>query len=65
MSLLHLTIDLVVGSFLLFIIAKIVGRKIIKQISPFTFISSIVLSEMLGNAMYDANLKTLVLRRTG
>ncbi|MEH7122447.1 hypothetical protein V7127_04275 [Bacillus sp. JJ1773] len=45
--------------------SKIVGRKIIKQISPFTFITSIILSEMLGNAMYEENLKTLLLRRTG
>lgn len=53
MNIVHLTIDLFVGFFLLFIIIKFVGRKIIKQISPFTFISSIVLSEMLGNAMYE------------
>lgn len=59
MSLLHLTVDLVVGFFFLFIIVKIVGRKIIKQISPFTFISSIVLSEMLGNAMYEEKVGVL------
>ncbi|WNS76336.1 DUF421 domain-containing protein [Bacillus sp. DTU_2020_1000418_1_SI_GHA_SEK_038] len=53
MSLLHLSIDLIVGFFFLFIIVKIVGRKIINQITPFTFIASIVLSEMLGNAMYE------------
>lgn len=53
MSIVHLTIDLFVGFFFLFIIIKFVGRKIINQISPFTFIASIVLSEMLGNAMYE------------
>ncbi|WP_147535762.1 DUF421 domain-containing protein [Bacillus marasmi] len=49
----YLTIELILGFFLLFIIIKIVGRKIINQISPFTFIASIVLSELLGNAIYD------------
>ena len=49
----YLTMELIVGFFLLFIIVKIVGRKIINQISPFTFIASIVLSELLGNALYD------------
>lgn len=53
LNLAHLTIDLIVGFLFLFFIVKIVGRKIIKQISPFTFIASIVLSEMLGNAMYE------------
>ncbi|MFE8697285.1 DUF421 domain-containing protein [Cytobacillus sp. FJAT-53684] len=53
MSIIHLTIDLLVGFFFLFFIIKFVGRKIINQISPFTFIASIVLSEMLGNAMYE------------
>lgn len=53
LSLYHLTIDLIFGFFYLFFIVKFVGRKIINQISPFTFIASIVLSEMLGNAMYE------------
>lgn len=49
----HLTFELIIGFFLLFIIVKIIGRKIINQITPFTFIASIVLSELLGNALYD------------
>ena len=48
----YLTVELIIGFFLLFIIVKIVGRKIINQISPFTFIASIVLGELLGNALY-------------
>ncbi|MGM0875903.1 MAG: DUF421 domain-containing protein [Bacillota bacterium] len=48
-----LTFELIVGFFLLFIVVKIVGRKIIDQITPFTFIASIVLGELLGNALYD------------
>lgn len=49
----HLTIELVVGFFLLFLIVKILGKKVINQISPFTFIAAIVLGELLGNALYD------------
>lgn len=53
MKIAYLTIDLVVGFFFLFIIVKFVGKKIINQISPFTFIAAIVLGELLGNALYD------------
>ncbi len=53
MKVMHLTIELIVGFFLLFFIIKFVGKKIINQITPFTFIASIVLGELLGNALYD------------
>jgi uncharacterized membrane protein YcaP (DUF421 family) len=53
MNILHLTFDLVVGFFFLFITVRFVGKKIINQISPFTFIAAIVLGELLGNAIYD------------
>jgi uncharacterized membrane protein YcaP (DUF421 family) len=53
MNMMHLTFDLVVGFFFLFIIVRFVGKKIINQISPFTFIAAIVLGELLGNAIYD------------
>lgn len=52
----YLTLELVVGFFLLFILIKILGKKIINQISPFTFIAAIVLGELLGNALYDHNI---------
>lgn len=53
MKILHLSIELIVGFVLLSIIVKFVGRKIINQITPFTFIASIVFGELLGNALYD------------
>lgn len=53
MKIIYLTIELVVGFFFLFIIVRFVGKKIINQISPFTFIASIVMGELLGNALYD------------
>ncbi|HHX7188913.1 MULTISPECIES: DUF421 domain-containing protein [Bacillus cereus group] len=56
MQFIYLTTELIIGFFLLFIIIKFVGRKIINQITPFTFISAIVLSELLGNAVYDKNI---------
>ncbi|GGB31413.1 DUF421 domain-containing protein [Lentibacillus populi] len=49
----YLTLELVVGFALLFILIKILGKKIINQITPFMFIGSIVLGELLGNALYD------------
>jgi len=49
----YLTVELIIGFFLLFLIVKIVGRKIINQFTPFTFIASVVLGELLGNALYD------------
>ncbi|MCC3355687.1 DUF421 domain-containing protein [Bacillus sp. REN16] len=55
----HLTFELILGFFLLFIIVKIVGRKMINQITPFTFIAGIVLGELLGNALYDRNINAL------
>ncbi|MHA6260886.1 DUF421 domain-containing protein [Sporosarcina sp. CAU 1771] len=53
MGVTNLTIELVVGFVFLFLIIKFVGKKVINQISPFTFIAAIVLGELLGNALYD------------
>jgi uncharacterized membrane protein YcaP (DUF421 family) len=53
MKVMYLTMEIFIGFFLLFIIIKFVGKKIINQITPFTFISAIVLGELLGNALYD------------
>ncbi|WP_174613069.1 DUF421 domain-containing protein [Virgibacillus ihumii] len=53
MSFVVLAMELITGFVLLFILVKIIGKKIIEQITPFTFIAAIVLSELLGNALYD------------
>ena len=53
MKIMDLTIELIIGFIFLFLIVKFVGKKIIDQISPFTFIAAIVLGELLGNALYD------------
>jgi len=53
MKWLQLTLELVIGFILLFAVVKIAGKKLISQLSPFTFIAAIVLGELLGNALYD------------
>ncbi|OOE12113.1 DUF421 domain-containing protein [Fictibacillus arsenicus] len=49
----QLTTELIVGFLALFILTKILGKTQISQITPFDFISSIFLGELVGNAMYD------------
>lgn len=53
MKWMNLTVELVTGFVLLFFVVKVAGKKLIHQISPFTFISALVLGELLGNALYD------------
>ncbi|MCJ7843435.1 DUF421 domain-containing protein [Lederbergia sp. NSJ-179] len=53
MNFLNLTIELIIGFIMLFFLVKILGKTIINQITPFTFIGAIVLGELLGNALYD------------
>ncbi|WP_077214920.1 DUF421 domain-containing protein [Bacillus dakarensis] len=58
MNISSLTIELITGFLFLFVIIMFIGRKVINQITPFTFIGSIVLSELLGNALYDDKVGT-------
>ncbi|MBH1941799.1 DUF421 domain-containing protein [Mobilitalea sibirica] len=51
------TIDLVFGLVGLFIVSRVIRKTQINQVSPFDFISSIVLGELLGNAVYDEKVK--------
>jgi uncharacterized membrane protein YcaP (DUF421 family) len=55
----HLILELVVGFIVLLIITKILGKTQIKQITPFDFISALVLGELLGNAIYDKDINLL------
>lgn len=48
-----LTIELLVGFFALLIVTNILGKMQIGQLTPFHFISALVLGELLGNAVYD------------
>lgn len=49
----EILIKVVVGFFMLFTITQILGKTTIKQLTPFDFISAIVLSELLGNGIYE------------
>lgn len=48
-----IAIELVVGLVALFIILKILGKTQFSQITPFDFISALILGELVGNAVYD------------
>ncbi len=48
-----MSIKLILGFLLLFFLVRVIGKKLMNEITPFHFISAIVLSELLGNAVYD------------
>jgi len=50
---LQITVELLGGFISLLISVKIIGKRQMSQISPFDFISAIVLGELVGNAIYD------------
>lgn len=47
--------ELVFGFFALFLVTKILGKTQISQITPFDFISALLLGELVGNALFDTN----------
>lgn len=56
-SIFQLTVELTIGFFALFAVTKFTRKSQINQITPFDFISAIVLGELLGNAIYDEKVK--------
>lgn len=52
-SYLSMFIDLVFGLFCLWVITRILGKTQMSQITPFDFISSLLLGELVGNALFD------------
>ncbi|MEW9669874.1 YetF domain-containing protein [Ammoniphilus sp. 3BR4] len=54
---LTLTIELILGFFALFFLMKLLGKNQFSQITPFNFISALILGELLGNAVYDHEVK--------
>ncbi|GAF65372.1 hypothetical protein BTS2_2270 [Bacillus sp. TS-2] len=52
-SFFSLTIELFVGFFALLVLTKFLGKNQITQLTPFDFISALVLGELVGNAIYD------------
>lgn len=53
----QITIELVVGFFVLLIAAKLLGKTQISQLTRFDFISAIVLGSLVGNTVYDSKVK--------
>ncbi|MFC4024444.1 YetF domain-containing protein [Oceanobacillus longus] len=45
--------ETIFGFFALFLITKILGKSQINQITPFDFISALLLGELVGNALFD------------
>jgi uncharacterized membrane protein YcaP (DUF421 family) len=56
---LSIAIELISGFFLLFLITKILGKTQFSQITPFDFISALILGELVGNAVYDDEVKIM------
>jgi uncharacterized membrane protein YcaP (DUF421 family) len=54
---LSVAIELIVGLVILFIIIKALGKTQFSQITPFDFISALILGELVGNAVYDHDTK--------
>ncbi|WP_138495148.1 DUF421 domain-containing protein [Paenibacillus pinistramenti] len=49
----EITVKLIVGFLGLWVMTRWLGKKEISQLTPFDFISSIMLSELVGNTIYD------------
>jgi len=55
----YIAAKLITGFALLFLLIHTVGKKMIGQITPFHFISAIVLSELIGNATYNKDVSLI------
>ncbi|WP_062447717.1 YetF domain-containing protein [Thalassobacillus devorans] len=53
MDYLRILIEASFGFAALFFLAKVLGKSQITQLTPFDFISAIILGELVGNALYD------------
>ncbi len=49
----YTAMELVIGLLALLVITKVLGKRQLNQITPFDFISAIVLGELLGNGIYN------------
>ena len=51
----NVIVETIFGFFALFVIAKVLGKTQIRQLTAFDFISALLLGELIGNALYDEN----------
>ncbi|MED4162677.1 DUF421 domain-containing protein [Halalkalibacterium halodurans] len=54
-----LSVELFVGFWALLVLMKVLGKSQINQLTPFDFISALVLGELVGNAIYDKDIGIL------
>ncbi len=54
---LSMATELVLGFLSLLLFIKVSGKTQLSQITPFNFISALILGELLGNAIYDPEVK--------
>lgn len=54
---LSVVIELIAGLVVLFMIMKALGKTQFSQMTPFDFISALILGELVGNAVYDHDTK--------
>ncbi len=52
-------VETLFGFLMLFIVAKVLGKTQIKQLTAFDFISALILGELVGNALYDDEIGVL------
>jgi uncharacterized membrane protein YcaP (DUF421 family) len=52
-----IALELTVGFAFLFIVTKMQGKTQFSQITPFDFVSAIILGELVGNAIFDHEVK--------
>ncbi|MFD2611056.1 DUF421 domain-containing protein [Paenibacillus gansuensis] len=52
-DLLYISVKLLTGFIGLWLMTRLLGKKEIAQLTPFDFISSLMLSEIVGNTVYD------------
>lgn len=53
----QILVELILGYIALFVLTKVMGKTQITQITPFDFISALILGELVGNAIYDDDIK--------
>src|SRR3954467_8350942 len=49
----QILVELVSGLIFLFAVTKVLGKTQFSQVTPFDFISALMLGELVGNAVYD------------
>lgn len=53
----QITLELFVGLLALLTVTKLLGKTQIDQLTPFDFISALILGELVGNSVYDPDIK--------